>query len=108
MPGSLALARSSTSLRMARMRGIVSAAGYIPRGRLDLATIAPVAGTGGGKGVRSVASYDEDTTTMAVEAGRLALRSAPPARVDGLWFSTVTPAYVDQTNATAVHAALRP
>jgi hydroxymethylglutaryl-CoA synthase len=89
------------------MRGIVGASGYIPRGRLDLSTIAAVAGTGGGRGVRSVASYDEDTTTMAVEAARLALRSAPAARPDALWFSTVTPAYVDKTNAAAIHAALR-
>ncbi len=89
------------------MRGIVGAAGYIPRGRLDLADVAPVAGTGGGKGTRSVASYDEDTTTMGVEAARLALRSAPAAGVDALWFSTATPAYVDKTNATAIHAALR-
>src|SRR5262249_1722979 len=26
---------------------------------------------------------------------------------DALWFSTVTPAYVDKTNATTIHAALR-
>jgi 3-hydroxy-3-methylglutaryl CoA synthase len=89
------------------MRGILSAAGYVPRGRLDLTGIAPVAGSGGGKGVRSVASYDEDTTTMGVEAARLALRSAPDVNPDALWFSTVTPAYVDKTNATAIHAALR-
>jgi 3-hydroxy-3-methylglutaryl CoA synthase len=89
------------------MRGLAGAAGYIPRGRLDLSTIAPVAGTGGGKGVRSVASYDEDTTTMGVEAARLALRSTPGAAPDALWFSTATPAYVDKTNAAAIHAALR-
>ena len=90
------------------MRGIVAAAGYVPRGRLDLSTIAPVVGAGGGKGVRSVASYDEDTTTMGVEAGRLAMRAAPDGPpVDTLLFSTVTPAYLDKTNATAIHAALR-
>src|SRR4051812_34101040 len=92
---------------MAHMRGIVSAAGYIPRARLDLTTVAAVAGAGGAKGVRSVASYDEDTTTMGVEAARLALRAVSDARVDALWFSTVTPAYADKTNATAIHAALR-
>ncbi len=27
--------------------------------------------------------------------------------VDGLWFSTADPAYLDKTNATAIHAALR-
>ena len=90
------------------MRGILGAAGYIPRGRLDRSLIAPFVGTGGGKGTRSVASYDEDTTTMGVEAARLALGDATEApRPDMIWFSTVSPAYVDKTNATAIHAALR-
>ena len=90
------------------MRGIVGAAAYLPRGRLDRSTIAPVIGSGGGKGTRSVASYDEDTTTMGFEAARLALRSVTTdGTPDALWFSTVTPAYVDKTNATAIHAALR-
>ena len=61
------------------MRGIISAAGYIPRARLDRSSIAPFVGTGGGKGTRTVASYDEDTTTMGVEAARLALRMADGA-----------------------------
>ena len=88
------------------MRGIISHGVYLPHRRLDRSTIAAVAGTGGGKGTRTVASYDEDTTTLAVEAGRRAL-AATKARPDSLWFSTVTPAYVDKTNATAIHAALR-
>ena len=32
---------------------------------------------------------------------------ATAARPGAVWFSTVTPAYVDKTNATAIHAALR-
>jgi 3-hydroxy-3-methylglutaryl CoA synthase len=89
------------------MSGIVSYGAYLPHRRLDRSQIAPVAGTGGGKGTRTVASYDEDTTTMGVEASRLALRSAPDASVDNVWFATVAPAYLDKTNATAIHAALR-
>ncbi|MBV8161162.1 MAG: OB-fold domain-containing protein [Acidimicrobiia bacterium] len=90
------------------MRGIVSAAGYVPRGRLDRSTVAAFVGQGGGRGTRAVASYDEDTTTMGFEAARLALKSAPPATtVDSLWFSTVAPGYLDKTNATTIHAALR-
>ena len=50
---------------MAARRGILSYGAYVPFRRLDLAEIGPVAGTGGGKGQRTVASYDEDTTTMA-------------------------------------------
>ena len=81
--------------------------GYVPHHRLQRGDIRGVLGKGGGKGTRSVASYDEDTTTMAVEAGRLALRGAPDAATDRLWFATSAPAYLDKTNATAVHAALR-
>jgi 3-hydroxy-3-methylglutaryl CoA synthase len=90
------------------VRGILGAAAYLPYGRLDRAAIRPFVGTGGGNGTRTVASYDEDTTTMGVEAARLALRARPSGvRPDALWFSTVAPAYLDKTNATAVHAALR-
>jgi 3-hydroxy-3-methylglutaryl CoA synthase/uncharacterized OB-fold protein len=90
------------------MRGILSWGAYVPYRRLDRATIAAVAGSGGGRGTRAVASYDEDTTTLAVEAARVALRAAPAGCAPGaLWFSTVAPAYLDKTNATTVHAALR-
>ena len=44
---------------------------------------------------------------MGFEAARLAIKSAGGAEPDALWFSTVTPAYVDKTNATTIHAALR-
>ncbi|HVM64671.1 MAG TPA: OB-fold domain-containing protein [Acidimicrobiales bacterium] len=89
------------------MRGILALGGYVPFRRLDRRAIAAVAGTGGGSGTRSVASYDEDTTTMGFEAARNALRASPGAPVRALWFATTTPAYADRTNATAVHAALR-
>ncbi len=89
------------------MRGIVSIAGYVPYRRLQRSAVAQLFGSGGGKGTRSVASHDEDTTTMGVEAARLALRSVPAAAVDSLWFATATPAYLDKTNATTIHAALR-
>jgi hydroxymethylglutaryl-CoA synthase len=88
-------------------RGILGAAAYVPHWRLDRASIAAVAGGGGGKGTRSVASYDEDTTTMGVEAARAALRPLGGSTPHTLWFSTVAPAYADKTNATAIHAALQ-
>ena len=88
------------------MRGIISFGGYVPYRRLDRSAIAAMMGRGGGRGTRSVASYDEDTTTMGVEAARLAMRSSG---VDprALWFATADPAYLEKTNATAIHAALR-
>ncbi|MGA2837185.1 MAG: OB-fold domain-containing protein [Acidimicrobiales bacterium] len=88
-------------------RGIVSIAGYVPYRRLQRSEVAAFFGSGGGKGARSVASHDEDTTTMGVEAARLALRAAPSAAPAAIWFATATPAYLDKTNATTVHAALR-
>jgi uncharacterized OB-fold protein/3-oxoacyl-[acyl-carrier-protein] synthase III len=71
------------------------------------AEIAAFLGSGGGRGRRAVASHDEDTTTMGVEAARLALRSAPGAAPGTVWFATANPAYLDKTNGTAVHRALR-
>jgi hypothetical protein len=63
-------------------------------------------GTSGGKGTRVVASYDEDTTSMGVEAARAALRGAPRSALAAVYFATADPAYLDKTNATAIHAAL--
>jgi 3-hydroxy-3-methylglutaryl CoA synthase/uncharacterized OB-fold protein len=89
------------------MRGITGWGTYLPYRRLDRTTIASVVGGGGGKGTRTVASYDEDTTTMGVEAARRACRGAGDETVDTLWFATTAPAYLDKTNGTAIHAALR-
>ena len=89
------------------VRGIVSAAGYVPYRRLQRGDITKMFGSGGGKGTRSVASYDEDTTTLGVEAARIALRSARGVTPSAVWFATADPAYLDKTNATAIHAALR-
>lgn len=114
------------------MAGLVGYAAYIPYYRLERSRITGVLGSGGGRGTRSVAAYDEDTTSMAVAAGRAALAGltgagGPPGAgassgtgaapgtggplsreyVRQLFFATTIPAYADKTNATAVHAALR-
>ncbi len=89
------------------MRGILATGVHLPYRRLDRSSIAAVAGKGGGKGTRTVASYDEDATTLAIAAGRAALRAAPGVAPTALWFATTAPPYLDRTNATAVHAALR-
>ena len=88
------------------MRGIIGAAGYLPHWRLQRSAIAEVLGGAPGKGTRTVASYDEDGLTLAVEAGRQAL-SATAAVPAALWFATTSPTYVEKTNATIAHAALR-
>ena len=78
--------------------GLLAYASYLPRRRLTGSDI------GLRKGDRVVASYDEDSTTMAVAAGARALRGhSLPAN---LYFATSSPAYADKTNAVAIHAAL--
>jgi hydroxymethylglutaryl-CoA synthase len=88
------------------VHGVLGWGVHVPYRRLDLTTIAAVAGKGGGRGTRAVASFDEDSTTMAVEAGRAALRGRSSIS-PSLRFTTTTPAYLDKTNATAIHAALQ-
>jgi hydroxymethylglutaryl-CoA synthase len=83
--------------------GILGWGTYVPRRRLDRTEIRPIAGIGGGKGRRAVASYDEDSVTLAVAAAR----TVPLSSVDVLVFGTTTPPYAAKTNATLVHAALR-
>lgn len=89
------------------MRGIISYGTHVPYHRLQRSAVADVFGGAPGKGTRAVASYDEDTTSMGVEAGRRALRDAPEVRPGAVWFATSAPAYLDKTNATTIHAALR-
>ena len=88
------------------MRGITGYGAYLPYRRLDLQEVAGVAGGGGRKGQRTVASFDEDATTMAVEAARAARRLVPDATSIAV-VRTVAPPYLDRTNATTIHAALR-
>jgi hydroxymethylglutaryl-CoA synthase len=89
------------------MSGILSYGVYLPYWRLRREAINEALGSGRGKGTRRVASYDEDTTSMGVEAARIALRHAPEGSTPAdVVFATTTPAYADKTNATAIHAAL--
>jgi hydroxymethylglutaryl-CoA synthase len=73
---------------------------YVPRYRLDRGEAAAATGDKG-RGTRAVAAYDQDATTLGVEAA-LTLAGEPA----DLWFATTAPAYVDKTNATLLHAAL--
>ncbi|MDX6234250.1 MAG: hydroxymethylglutaryl-CoA synthase [Nocardioidaceae bacterium] len=72
---------------------------YLPVHRLDPKEI-------GARGVRVVASFDEDSTTMAVAAATALLRQHGPVAPPSLYVATTSPPYLDKTNAVAVHAAL--
>lgn len=89
--------------------GIVAYAAYLPRHRVQRRELGETLGLAAGSGERVVASFDEDSTTMGVEAANAALRQAKERGLDtpfGVYFATTSPAYVDKTNAAAIHAAL--
>jgi 3-hydroxy-3-methylglutaryl CoA synthase len=88
------------------MQGIVGYGVYLPYFRLARGAITAALGAGGGRGTRTVASFDENTTSMGVEAARTALRASPGVRPAALVFATADPAYLDKTNATAIHSAV--
>lgn len=89
------------------MVGIVSYGSYVPYRRLKRSAIGAVLGVPVEKGERSVAGFDEDSVSMAVEASRDALAGASGAAVDALLFATTTPPYADKLNAALVGAAAR-
>src|SRR6267142_933513 len=88
------------------MHGLLSYGMYVPFYRLDRAAIGQALGVSSGKGTRAVASFDEDTTSMGVEAARAAMRGAAGVTPAAVYFATCDPGYLDKTNATAIHAAL--
>jgi hydroxymethylglutaryl-CoA synthase len=85
--------------------GIVRYGSYVPAYRVSKTDIAAALGERA-PGQRAVASHDQDTTTLGVEAAASVVRDRQ-SEVRSLWFATTAPAYVDKTNATTVHAALQ-
>lgn len=90
---------------MPLMAGIVSYGSYVPYRRLKRSAIAAVLGTPGGKGERAIASFDEDSVSMSVEAARDALKASPPGDIQALIFATTTPPYAEKLNAAVIGAA---
>ncbi|PQP21995.1 OB-fold domain-containing protein [Rhodococcus opacus] len=88
------------------MHGIVAYGTHLPVHRLELSEIGRTLGGSTAKGGRFVAGYDEDTTSMAVEAARCALAGIERAAIGSVLLATAQPAYLDRANAAIVHAAL--
>ncbi|MBM4463281.1 MAG: hydroxymethylglutaryl-CoA synthase [Chloroflexi bacterium] len=87
------------------MAGIVSYGAYIPIYRLSRAILGQVWG-GGGKGEKAIANWDEDSITMAVEAGTDCLKGIERKSVDALYFATTTPPFKEKQSASIIAAAL--
>jgi len=93
--------------------GIAAWGAYVPRLRLQRkavttanAWIAPNLG-GKGRGERSMANWDEDSLTMAVEAARDALGPDDDrTHIGAVYFASTTAPFADRLNAGIVSAAL--
>lgn len=87
------------------MAGIVSYGAYIPMYRLSRAILGQVWG-GGGKGEKAICNFDEDSITMAVEAGVDCLKGMDRKSVDALYFASTTAPFKEKQSASIVAAAL--
>jgi hydroxymethylglutaryl-CoA synthase len=88
------------------MVGITSFGAYIPIYRLSRDTIGNSWGRGSLKGERSVANNDEDSVTMAVEAGSDCLQGFDRNTVDGLFFATSNAPYKEKLSAGLISTIL--
>ena len=94
------------------MVGIVAYGGYVPRARLNREAVYAAnkwfaAGLRGqAKGERSMANWDEDAVTMAVEAARDCLTGFKAEDVDTLSFASTTLPFKDRQNAGVIGTAL--
>ena len=92
--------------------GILAAGAYIPRLRLPRRVIAETnrwlnsALMSQAKGERAICNWDEDTVTMAVEAGRDALAGRDRDAITGLHLASTTFPFVDRLNACIAAEAL--
>lgn len=92
--------------------GILSWGAYLPRSRLQRRSIAAANGwfapgqRGLAKGERTMANWDEDAVSMAVEAARDCLQGGDRSRVGGLWLASTSLPFRDRQNAGIVASAL--
>ncbi|MFW6113585.1 MAG: short-chain dehydrogenase, partial [Actinomycetota bacterium] len=94
------------------MVGICSIGGYVPRYRLNrmivygaMGWLAP-ANITNARGEKAVANFDEDSITMAVEAGMDCLRGHDRKDLQGVYLATTTAPYKERQNANLVSGAL--
>jgi len=88
------------------MIGIKSFGAYIPWHRLDRQQFLKAWGGFAIPGERSVAYYDEDSVTMAVEASMNCIKGFDPQKIDGLYFATTTAPYKEKQSAATMRLAL--
>jgi len=94
------------------MIGICSYSGYVPRYRLNRSLIFGAMGwmnpstISNARGEKAVANFDEDSITLAVSAGKAALKDVDPLAVESLYFASTTLPYKERLNAGIMAPAL--
>ncbi len=86
------------------MAGITSYGAYIPLLRLPREIVGKAWGRRGGLGERSVANADEDSLTMAVEAGLNCIEGFDREQIDGLLFASTSSPYKEKQGASLIAA----
>ncbi|HBW83796.1 MAG: 3-hydroxy-3-methylglutaryl CoA synthase [Gammaproteobacteria bacterium] len=94
------------------MKGITAYGVYLPRLRLSRQAMVEANAwfdsslRGLGKGERSICNWDEDTITMAVEAGVDCLSALPEKSLSGLKLASTTAPFIDRQNSVLVAEAM--
>ena len=94
------------------MIGIISYGAYLPRLRLNRKAMAAAnawmdpALRAHGQGERTMANWDEDSITMAVEAARDCLGGIDRRSIASVYFASTTLPYADRQNSGVIAAAL--
>lgn len=88
------------------MAGIMSYGAYIPTHRLSRAEIAKSWGLPEAPGEKAVASYDEDSLTMALAAARECIKGFNPGDIQGVYFASTTPPYREKQTAALIATVL--
>ncbi len=85
--------------------GVLAVGVAAPAYRLPIAEARAAWGESGGKGQVAICGSDEDTLTLAWEAGDSALRDAA-SEVDGLWWGTSRPPFAEGPSHSFLSSAL--
>jgi 3-hydroxy-3-methylglutaryl CoA synthase len=87
------------------MEGIVAYGAYIPIYRLSRDAMGKAWGVRGAPGERSMANFDEDSITMAVEAALDCINGIDRKKIDALFFASTTSPYKEKQCSTLIATA---
>ena len=86
--------------------GITGFGAYIPIFRMDKKLVGSMWEKSAGKGEKTVANWDEDSLTMAIEACFDILRARDEDAIDGIIFASTTPPYREKQSASLIRKVL--